>query len=51
LRDRDSVTVVVGAEGGLTEQELALFSESISIGETTLRTETAAVAVASIVLG
>lgn len=51
---RDSVSVFIGPEGGFSEKELALFRSKnipiISLGSQILRAETAAVAVASLLL-
>jgi 16S rRNA (uracil1498-N3)-methyltransferase len=45
-----SVTVVVGPEGGLTADEIARFPRRMGLGDRVLRTETAAVVAASLVL-
>jgi 16S rRNA (uracil1498-N3)-methyltransferase len=48
------VGIVVGPEGGLTDEEVAALRDrgavAVSLGEAILRTETAALAAASIVL-
>ena len=49
------VSMVVGPEGGLTEEEVSAFgdrgAEPVTLGAMILRTETAAIAAASLVLG
>jgi 16S rRNA (uracil1498-N3)-methyltransferase len=45
-----SVTVVVGPEGGLSPDEIARFPRRMGLGDRVLRTETAAVVAASLVL-
>ncbi len=49
------LTILVGPEGGWTEQEIAAFDDArlmpVSLGSTVLRVETAAVAAASIMAG
>jgi 16S rRNA (uracil1498-N3)-methyltransferase len=45
-----SVTVVVGPEGGLSADEIARFPRRMGLGDRVLRTETAAVVAASLVL-
>lgn len=44
-----AVTVVIGPEGGFTESESSAHAVRVSVGRTTLRTETAAVAFAAAV--
>ncbi len=51
---RDSISLFLGPEGGFSEEELQLFRDkkiaTISLGSQTLRAETAAIAVSSILL-
>jgi 16S rRNA (uracil1498-N3)-methyltransferase len=53
-QNNDSVLLAIGPEGGWTEEELSLFAEngwiSASLGETVLRTETAAIAATAIAI-
>ena len=45
-----SVTVVVGPEGGLSPEEVARFPRRMGLGDLVLRTETAAVVAAALIL-
>ena len=52
-KKEDIATIVIGCEGGFTERERKLFDEDRVVGFTThtvLRSETAAIAIASIIL-
>lgn len=44
------VTIAVGPEGGFTETEIAMFSNHVALGSGVLRTETAAISLAAVVL-
>ena len=53
LKEKKSVTVVIGPEGGFSEEEIAYLSangyEKVTLGSRILRAETAAICVCSII--
>ncbi|MDH3425311.1 MAG: 16S rRNA (uracil(1498)-N(3))-methyltransferase, partial [Acidimicrobiia bacterium] len=46
----DAVTLMIGPEGGLTPDELEVAEAQVSLGKLTLRTETAALVLATLAL-
>jgi len=44
------VTIAVGPEGGLSDTEITMFSNKVALGSGVLRTETAAISLAAVVL-
>ena len=44
------LSVLIGPEGGFTEEELGLFNDSVDLGQTILRAETAAIVASALVM-